>query len=405
MRLGLGGKSLPTAHNTALAVDAVRTIHDLWQVDAGRVEWVGEPSASTIFREGYGFDWWPGDFKVRVRVHGPHPELDFPLYRLSVQTDFLCGVDVTAAKFKKNISDLNRKSPTFVTCAHPEALAQSSKRYGSRGGFGLDLKSSPVWLASTIYVHEDTKDWLPRLFAGLVVLQPIEAQFRADLAALLLGGKADRSRPPGGGPPASANDILGVDQFIAHHGQQQSKWIDTGEFEQIVERWGRRDSGFGIAGRGWLTIETPFGARTAMLKLKTDEPHPRLGNGLLATLTLPGLSETESEMTERSIEMNYLEVTCWLKFGVPLIGNWSAEEWCPPEGPRFATAFCLFVPNLMYQAGLAENLVLYAMARAKWFRERFYPKATDRPLHEILDERLNQKWPQHGQGGKVDGLG
>ena len=329
-RLGLGGKGRPTTDSTALALDAIKTIYDLWRVDADRVQWVGDTSASTLLREGYGFDWWPGDFKIRVRVNGPHPELDFPLYRLNVQTDFLCNVDVTAPSFEKNISDLNQKALTFAFCVHPKSLAQSLMQYGSPSEFGLDLKSSRVWLASTAYIHEFTKDWMTRLFAGLAVLQPIEAQFRADLAMLLLGGKADRSGPPGGASPTSVDDILGVDQIIAFHGQQQSKWIDTGEFEQIVERWGGRDSGFGFAGKGWLTIETPFGGHTAMLKLKTDQRHPRLGNGLVATLTLPDLCDTEGEMTDLSIEMNFLEVTHWLKVGVPLIGSWSAEKWDLP---------------------------------------------------------------------------
>lgn len=371
-----------------MAIDAIGTMLNLWQVEEDRIEWVGDASASTIFREGYGFDWWPGDFKVRVRVHGPHPELDFPLYRLSVQTDFLRNVDVTTPKFEKSISDLNRKALNFAICAHPKAVAAALARYGS-GESDLDLKCARVWLASTAYIHEDTKHWLPKLFAGLAVLQPIEAQFRADLAMLLLGGEADRSRPPGAASPASVDDILGVDEFIAYHGQQQSKWIDTGEFEQIVERWGGCDSGFGTAGREWLTIETPFGDQTAMLKLKADQPHPRLGNGLFATLTLPWLCESESQTTALSVELNSIEVTRWLKVGAPMIGSWSAETWDFYEKPRFAPAFNFFIPNLMHERGLAENFVLYAMARAKWFREEFHPGAIDLPMHQILDKRLN----------------
>jgi hypothetical protein len=398
-RLGFGNRSPSVADNrspsaadsSGIAVDAIRAIYDVWGVEADRVQWIGDTSASTILREGYGFDWWPGDFKVCVRVHGPHPELDYPLYRLSVQTDFLCNVDVTTPKFKKNISDLNRNALTFTVCAHPGALAQISEQYGSAGESGLDLKSSEVWLGSTAYVHEESKDWLPRLFSGFAIMQPIEAQFRADLATLLLGGKANRSSPSGGVWTTNLDDILGVDQFVAHHGQQPSKWIHTEEFEQIVDRWGRSDSGFGTAGKGWLTIETPFGAATAILKLKTDEPHPRLGNGLLITLTLPGLYEDEGRMADLAIEMNFMEITRWLKVGVPLIGNWSAERWNLPAGPRFATAFSCFVPNMMYKPGLAENFVLYAMGRAKWFRERYLPDATDLPMHEILNKRLNLK--------------
>jgi hypothetical protein len=91
-----------------LAIDAIKTIYDSWRVNADRAQWVGDPSAAGLLREGYGFDWWPGDFKVKVRVVGPHPELDRPVFQLSVQTDFLCNVDVTTAKFKRILSGFNQ---------------------------------------------------------------------------------------------------------------------------------------------------------------------------------------------------------------------------------------------------------------------------------------------------------
>jgi hypothetical protein len=84
-----------------LAVNAIRTIHDLWKVDADCVEWVGDTSADTIFKFGYGFDWWPGDFKVEVRVSGPHLELDEPVYRLSARTDFLRDVMLVLQTLQK----------------------------------------------------------------------------------------------------------------------------------------------------------------------------------------------------------------------------------------------------------------------------------------------------------------
>ena len=64
--------------STKLAVDAIKTMHDIWKVDPERVQWVGDPSA--FVHEFYGFDWWPADFKVEVRVYGPHPELERPRF-------------------------------------------------------------------------------------------------------------------------------------------------------------------------------------------------------------------------------------------------------------------------------------------------------------------------------------
>src|ERR1700719_3490962 len=83
----------PMTDSVKLAVDAIDRIYEQWMVDPDCARWAGDPSGT--LREGYGFDWWPGDFKVEVRVDGPGPEIDDPIYRLSVRTDFLCDVDVT----------------------------------------------------------------------------------------------------------------------------------------------------------------------------------------------------------------------------------------------------------------------------------------------------------------------
>jgi hypothetical protein len=111
-----------------VAIDAIHAIHDFWRVGADRVQWVGDPSAGGLLREGYGFDWWPGNFKIAVRVSGPHPELDRPVFRLSVRTDLLRNVDVTTAKAKRLLSDFNQGTATFAICAHPTMLERFPKR-------------------------------------------------------------------------------------------------------------------------------------------------------------------------------------------------------------------------------------------------------------------------------------
>jgi hypothetical protein len=192
-------------NNLEIAVSAIKEMYDLWQVDADRAQWVGDASATCILRDGYGFDWWPGDFKVSVRVFGPHPERDRVVYRLSVTTDFLCDVDVTTSEFEKRLMNLNRFAPTFAICTYPTIISQLTEKYG----VPLDLKSSKVWLASTAYLHDGIKGWLPRFFSGLTVLQPIEAQFRVDPAKALLGGRPDHSNPPECNSETSLGDILG----------------------------------------------------------------------------------------------------------------------------------------------------------------------------------------------------
>ena len=57
-------------NNQEIAVAAIRETYDVLKIDSDRMEWAGDTSADGIFRNGYGFDWWPGDFKVQVRVFG-----------------------------------------------------------------------------------------------------------------------------------------------------------------------------------------------------------------------------------------------------------------------------------------------------------------------------------------------
>jgi len=278
-----------------LAVDAIKTIYDSWRVEADRAEWVGDPSAGGLLREGYGFDWWPGDFKVKVRASGPHPELDRPVFHLSVQTDFLCNVDVTTPDFKRILSGFNQGVPTFAICAHPTILPKALAKYGSLVDLGLDLKSSRVWLASAAYIHEGTKDWLPRVFSGFCTLQLSYAQFAAEPVTGFLGGRADYSRPSGRASPTSLNSILKVEKWeVVPAGQQPNKWIGTAEFEEIIVNWGYSDAGYGEALAGGLSIETPFGHAAAVILLRTDIQHHRLGNGLFVVLKLPYLHDLES---------------------------------------------------------------------------------------------------------------
>jgi hypothetical protein len=387
-----------------LAASAVRTIHDLWKVDADCVEWVGDTSADTIFKFGYGFDWWPGDFKVAIRVHGPHPELEAPIYRLSAHTDFLCDVDTTTADFAKGLTTLNRWVPTFSICAFPTSIAEAlnkytppktslvSKLFGKREPDKapmLDPKSSKVWLSSNTYLTKQKEEWLPHYFSGLSLLQGIESQARASDSILLLGGKEDRSQHPRLGPRTSLDDMLNWEIDIGECGKAKSAWIGTGEFEGIVDRWCRSDTAFGVVHNDGLYAHTPFGDDTAILRMVTDQPHPQLGSGLLAMLHIPVVSDPQ-EAEATCVSLNYLESTVWSKRGIPFVGSWSASESQNSNGERFYTpTFQCFIPNMMYRFGIAENFVLHMLERARWARQTLWPTVVDSSMEAIASRRLN----------------
>jgi hypothetical protein len=98
------------------------------------------------------------------------------------------------------------------------------------------------------------------------------AQFVADDVAKILGGTPDRSRT------GELDEMLNAEHDIyVPAGADGSRWINTGEFEHIAEKWGRCDEAFGMGDETGLSIEISFGSSSALLELMTDQPHPVLG--------------------------------------------------------------------------------------------------------------------------------
>jgi hypothetical protein len=367
-----------------LAAQAIGEIRQVWQVDADRMQTVGDPDH--LDGPGYGFDWWPGDFKVEVRAQA---ERDFkvdlrdrPMCRLSVTTDFLSGVDMTQSQIHERLAVCNRLSPTFALVSPVSITAASDK----------DLQSGDIRLASTAYFHAGVP-WLPHFFAGATILQPIEAQFHADLVAGWLGGVPNRSRLSTA--PRAPDDMLGlVGDVYAPVGRWNNRWVGTGEFEAIVERWGKSDVAFGFGDHNGILLTTPFGEDLALVQLRTDQPHQDLGNGLFALLVLP-FRFAAAEACEIASTLNHLEARYWTgSQAPPLIGAWSPTDGGCDEG-IMQVAHGMFIPNLLYQIGIAENIALQLIARARWVRRALWPRLTDLPMFEILDRRLSE-WGHSG---------
>lgn len=361
-----------------IASRTIQEIHELWQIDPEGAQWIGEPSLEAMRDERYGFDWWPGDFKVAVRIYGPHPEIDEPTCRINIRTDFISGVDVGDVEFLSNLNKVNATLPSFAICAIPKELGQE---------YDIDLKASDVWLESVGYVHQGIIDWFPKYFGALALLQPIEAQFRVKAVAQLLGGRPECLNEPRPKSDETLDDMLGIEEetFIPQ-GEGESRWIGTGEFDQIIEKWGRGEFTYGHSNEMGLTLEVSFGEHSSILQLFADQEHPRLGSGLLFFLRLP-YAYTYDEAIERAAHLNFQEARLWSKIRMPFLGNWTAVE---GQEDTFWLAYTSFIPNLIYQGGLAENVLLWGMGRARWVREMIEPDAVDMPMPEILMKRLRE---------------
>lgn len=139
---------------------------------------------------------------------------------------------------------------------------------------------------------------------------------------------------------------------------------------------------FGSGSSGGLTLETPFGNDSFLIRLFTDQKHPQLGNGLLATLQVPyfpGRAEAE----RAAVLYNFPESISFTFF--PIFGSWQVHEVGDDcVGPAFSS----FIPNALYQPGLATNLALWMLGRARWIKEKNWPDVEDLTLAEIINRRL-----------------
>lgn len=169
--------------------------------------------------------------------------------------------------------------------------------------------------------------------------------------------------------------------LYAPHGAKPNKWAGTGEFESFADKWAASDSCFGFGDATGLTVETPFGDHSALIRLETESKHPQLGNGLLANLQLP-YSGNNLSAAKDAATLNLNESAGWTDF--PLLGCWHSHKNC---GDDYGLAFSLFIPNALYQPGLATHVALWFLERARWARETLRPDMVDKTMLEIMKSR------------------
>jgi hypothetical protein len=153
------------------------------------------------------------------------------------------------------------------------------KKYG--GGESANLS-----LFSSAYISEETASWLPRFVAQMAIMQPINAEIRSAQWPEIFGSGTPAYAK---GQKAPANDdILEVANVVYQPaGSRPSRWIGSDEFGRFATEYGRSDNCFGNGDPEGLTLETPFGSNSALIRLRTGDAHPQLKNGLLITVQIP----------------------------------------------------------------------------------------------------------------------
>ncbi len=271
----------------------------MWQVDEDRVVWNDS-----------GFDSWPGHFKVSVRVlAGDTPETE-GAWRLSVRTDFLAGVNTREERIRGQMLQMGSFAPSHGRVA---ALPDVINQYGT-------TEDGRVELQTTVCVRPGTAGWLPSFLGRIAILQPIDAERSVDSVADLLGGRPDRSAPPGCSGDIALDDMINVAQALnVPEGQGDSQWQGCDEFEQVAQTYGRNDRCFGMGDASSVTLETPMGRASSLFRLTTTDRHPALGAGLLASVQLPFM-KGEAAAADECLWLNFFESAQWTD--VPQLGSW-----------------------------------------------------------------------------------
>jgi hypothetical protein len=339
--------------------ELLEAIASIWKPDKARTRWRDD-----------GFDWTPGSHLVRVRVVPPpaknpgQPER----WGLSAQTEFLNSPPIDHPRFTHRLAVLAPYTTSMYALVYPPHSMW--KKYS-------DGEPPVLRLFSSVYVGDDALEWLPRLLCQVALLQAVNAELQSEHLAREVGGKPAFI----GSARALAHDeVLDTARdFYVREGAEPSRWSNVSEFAEFAEQYAQGDACFGFSDETGMMLETPFGHDTALIRFRFDEPHPQLGNGLLVTMQLPFISSKDGPIAEAAY-LNFLEAKFWTD--VPQLGCWHTDA----RGK--AVAHSCFVPNALYVEGLAANLALYSLDRVRWVRKTQWPKLNDKPMGEIIDERM-----------------
>jgi hypothetical protein len=216
---------------------------------------------------------------------------------------------------------------------------------------------SSIQLASNVYVHAETKDWLGCVLAEAAIIQADWAHQDVEKLAQAVKARPAYSEHPMSGPRSVRDEILDVpSRLLIPEGRENSRYQDE-EMLAALEMLQGRPCVLASGDRNGFSAEFPFGPFTSLLQVQAKKPHPILGNGLHMMLQLPdGPSGLEqSEAARLALELNEREQHA--PFFAHFLGSW-----CPTP----SLCFVSFVPNSLFANVWTTTLAQKMMGRALW---------------------------------------
>lgn len=315
-----GGAEIKVELEPGLA--AVRYLYDNSRVDS---EW--------SVPEVRGYTWWPDTLAQRVWSQPGLDDDGIEVFRIFAVTDLVRGV-----------------ADEQIATRAVDALNGLS----SGSALVIDGAAGTISSLTSMWVHEESRDWVARSFSVIAAIQVAQATQQAAMLAELVGGEPATSEHPDSGPRPQPDEMLGLLDMVTADGQGPSRWAGDEMEMALAQLQGIRVVSLATGDATGITIQVPYRQSTALIQLDAREAHPGLGNGMVVRLSLPGDAGPGPVWAAMR---NREEVESLTR--AHLIGSWVGSA-------DFAT-FVSFFPNMVARTGMGSvNVALSMINRARW---------------------------------------
>jgi hypothetical protein len=284
-----------------------------------------------------GFTWWADRQAQTIEVAGEEADPDGGLsYLVSVQTELLHDLELD-----------DRTLPMMHALLMPAA---------AMAGPVYDVKQRTLKLCSLVRVHEDIASWMNPLISVAAITQIAEAKALGPRLAQVLGAQAAVSGHPVHGIRPAPDELAEVVALVIQpQGRAPSRWIPD-EFQETVDQYMAKPPSLGgTSGGPGLTVEFPYGDASSLCRMRSDDPHPAYGHGLLLVQSFPADCPSEADGIRLALALNATELTDQ-PFG------YGFGSYVYRDGMIHFTGF---LPNAVYRRGLLPSLYYACANRAR----------------------------------------
>lgn len=309
-----------------------------------------------------GFTWWADEYAQTVEMvreqTGPRGETG---YLIAVRTELLRDVDLT--------------DPALA------AINALPMRCASLSGPVYDTAARRLDLWSLVRVHDDNAGWMRHLLAAAAVTQLADARLLAPVLAEAAGALRADSDHPQSGRRTEPDEMSFAAGVFVRSGEQPSAWTAE-EFAAAAARCTGQTSAVAAASDPHgLTVTFGHGETTSTCRMRSDQPHPVYGAGLLVLQSFPVDVAAESDGVRLALSLNAADLTAELT-------GYGLGSYAYSDGMMH---FTTFIPNALHKNGLLNNLMSSCSARVQGATARLLDGYWDADAYSV-DAAVLARW-------------